>query len=131
MSEMKVMSVYLVEVYTLAEMCSMNTTTGSLLALVSSNTEAQQHSKCACFMQNTSDTYVSISLKQFQCDADSCPWKLKFYDKGCVRVEFCCGNVPKDYSYKLPSSGHFLVAFEAQPGSPTNSSVRMNMIGGL
>ena len=126
-----VLFVYLVEVFTLAEMCSTNSTTSNLLALVSSSTEAQQHSKCVCSMQNTSDKYVSITLKQFQCDTDNCPWKLKFYEKRYIRLEFCCGNVPKDYSYKLPSSGHFLVAFEAQPGSSTYSSVRINMIGGL
>ena len=125
------MFVYLVDVYTLAEMCSTNTTTGTLLALVSSNTEAQQHSKCVCSVQKTSDKYVSVTVKQFQCDTDNCPWKLKFYEKGCVREEFCCGKVPKDYAYKVPSSGHFLVAFEGHPGSPTNSSVRINMIGGM
>lgn len=119
------------EIYTLAEMCSSNTTTGKLLALVSSSTEAQQHPKCVCSMQKTSDEYVAITVKHFQCDSDNCPWKLKFYDNGCIREEFCCGKAPKDFSHKLPSSGHFMVAYEAQSGSSTNSSLRINFLGGI
>ena len=113
------------------EMCNQNTTTDTLQALVSDSSVAQQHSKCVCSVRKTSDDYASVLVKYFNCDTDSCPWKLKFYeDDGCVKKEFCCGQAPKDFSYKFHTSGHFLIAYEAQSGSSTYSSVRINLIGG-
>ena len=112
------------------EMCNQNTTTDTLQALVSDSSVAQQHSRCVCSVKQTSYDFVTITVKYFNCDTDSCPWKLKFYEDGCLREEFCCGQTPQDFSYKIHTSGHFLIAYEAQSGSSTySSSVRINIIG--
>ena len=72
----------------------------------------------------------AVIVKYVHCESDDCPWKLKFYELGCVKQELCCGKTSKDFLYHMPETEALVIVIEAQTSGDIESSVRINFIGG-
>ena len=113
------------------QMCHWRKSSGNRHTLVSNSTAARHRSNiCVCFATKTSYEDVSVTVKDFHCDTNSCPWKLSFYENGCLTQQICCGKTETDFEYHIPRSGEMLVTFEGQSSNFINSSVQIRIIGG-
>ncbi|KAI0228849.1 hypothetical protein LSAT2_020734, partial [Lamellibrachia satsuma] len=83
---------------TLMQMCYWRKSSGNGHTLVSNSIAARHRSNiCVCFATKTSYEDVSVTVKDFHCDTNSCPWKLSFYEDRCLTQQICCGKTETDF----------------------------------
>ena len=125
--------VFIPERYKVLEMCKKMTSATSAHILQASGAVIQRQSTCVCVTTRMSSKWVSVSANNFQCNTITCPWKLAFYDNGCLTKEICCGPKQNDFTYRIPSSAKVMVMHKnAQVISASYflKAVTITLIGG-
>ena len=125
--------VFIPEKYKVLEMCQKTTSISSAHILQASGTVIQRQSTCVCVTTAISSKSVSVSVKNFQCNTNTCPWKLAYYENGCLRNETCCGPKRNDFTYRMPSFGKVMVMHRKElllSSSFYLSAVTIILIGG-